>query len=85
MSGGAVGIGALRLGLGAFADGSEVARFDLVLSSDGEEPGVEVGLDGMFDLTVTDDDGTELSVWAGLHDGRELVGDLCDWYERVLE
>ncbi len=85
MTGGGVGFGALELVFGQFTDGSEVARLhDVVRGVAGEAPRFEIGINGAFDLTVNDEDGTEISVYAGMYATRDFVGDLVDWFRLLL-
>ena len=84
MLGGEVGMKAIHLAFGEFSDRSEVARIDLMLGKINAPPQLEVELEGAFDLAVTDDDGTQLSVYAGLYATREFVGDLVDWLAPLL-
>ncbi len=83
MTGGGIGIGGIQLTFGGFTSGNEVARIDVVPGPDQQEPRFEVGIDGAFDLTVTDE-GREISVWAGMHATREFVGDLVALFVPVL-
>jgi hypothetical protein len=85
MTGGGVGFGGMQINFGQFTDGSEVARLhDVVLGVDEEPPQFEVDIQGAFDLGVTDDDGNEISVYAGMYATHELVGDIVDWFSPLL-
>jgi hypothetical protein len=77
-------IGGIGLAFGVFTDGSDVAAIQVYPDGSGNDPRMQVEMDGAFDLGVVDDDGTELSVYAGLYAAREYVGDLMDWFEPVF-
>lgn len=78
-----LGIGGMTLTFGSFTDGSELARIDVYPSGD-EEPLLNVEIQGAFDLAV-DDDGNQLSVWAGLVIARGYAGDIVDWFSPVFD
>lgn len=85
MTGGGVGFGAMQLNFGQFTDGSEVARLhDVVQGVDDEPPQFEIDIQGAFDLGVTDEEGNELSVYAGMYATREFVEDIVDWFKPLL-
>jgi hypothetical protein len=64
------GIFASSLTLGLFNEGSDVAAIEVYPDGSGNDPRMQVEIDGAFDVGVVDDDGTELSVY-GAH--RRLV------------
>jgi hypothetical protein len=77
-------IGGIGLAFGLFNEGSDVAAIEVYPDGSGNDPRMQVEIDGAFDLGVVDDDGTELSVYGGLYAAREYVGDLIDWFEPVF-
>jgi hypothetical protein len=80
---GGIGLGGMTLSFGSIRDGAELARIDVHSDATGDTPSMNVEIQGAFDLAV-DDEGSQLSVAAGLEYAREFTGDIVDWFSPVF-